>query len=234
MPVEVKKEFEAMTGCILLEAYGLSETSPAATCNPFHGENKSGSIGIPFPGTMIRIMSLDNPMEEVPLGEKGEICIQGPQVMKGYWKRSVETAQCIVDGLFHSGDVGFMDEDGYTFLVDRIKDVIIVSGFNVYPRNIEEAIYLHPAVEETTVVGLPDVKKGEAVKAFVKLRGGMHLSEEALLVFLKDKLSPYQMPKFVEFMQMLPKTMIVKLSKKEVVAEEIARQEQETNESETA
>lgn len=229
LPVEVKKEFEAMTGCILLEAYGLSETSPAATCNPFHGENKAGSIGIPFPGTRIRIMSLDNPMEEVPLGEKGEICIQGPQVMKGYWKRPVETAQCIVDGLFHSGDVGFMDEDGYTFLVDRIKDVIIVSGFNVYPRNIEEAIYLHSAVEETTVVGVPDSKKGEAVKAFVKLRAGMTITEQEMLDFLKDKLSPYQMPKFVEFRDTLPKTMIGKLSKKELVAEEVARLE--TNEA---
>lgn len=225
LPVEVKRRFEELTRCIVVEAYGLSETSPAATCNPLEGLNKAGSIGLPFPGTIIKIMDLNDPMKEVPMGEKGEICVKGPQVMKGYWKRPAETAQALVDGLFHTGDVGYMDSDGYTFLVDRIKDLIICSGFNVYPRNVEEAIYMHPAVEETTVIGVPDPKRGETVKAFIKLKAGRNLSEDELINFLKDKLSAIEIPKIVEFRQELPKTMIGKLSKKELVAEELQKVE---------
>ncbi|MDP4840003.1 MAG: AMP-binding protein, partial [Alphaproteobacteria bacterium] len=176
LPVEVKREFEELTGCKLIEAYGLSETSPAATANPLNGLNKEASIGIPFPGTIVKIMSLEDPLKEMLQGEKGEICISGPQVMKGYWNRPAETGSSLVKGLFHTGDVGYMDEDGYTFLVDRIKDLIICSGYNVYPRVIEEAIYLHPAVEETTVIGVPDKKRGETPKAFVKLKAGRSLT----------------------------------------------------------
>jgi long-chain acyl-CoA synthetase len=220
LPVEVKKKFEELTGCQLVEAYGLSETSPAATCNPMYGVNKPASIGVPFPGTVVKIMSLDNPSDEVPQGEKGEICIQGPQVMTGYWKKPAETSRSLVGGLFYTGDVGYMDKEGYIFLVDRIKDVILCSGFNVYPRNVEEAIYLHSAVEECTVIGIPDEKRGETVKAFIKLREGTDLSAEALQDFLQDKLSPVEMPKQIEFRDALPKTMIGKLSKKELIEEE--------------
>lgn len=223
LPLEVKREFEAVTGCIVVEAYGLSETSPAAICNPLHGVNKEGSIGLPFPGTTIKIMSLENPVEEVALGEKGEICIYGPQVMQGYWNRPVETSSCLVDGVFHTGDVGYMDKEGYTFLVDRIKDLIICSGYNVYPRVIEEAIYLHPAVEETTVIGVPDVKRGESPKAFIKLKKAQSLTEQEMFDFLKDKLSPIEMPKHIEFRDQLPKTIIGKLSKKELIDEERKR-----------
>lgn len=223
LPRSVKRQFEDITGCKLVEAYGLSETSPAVTCNPLYGENKEGSIGIPFPGTIVKIMSLDDPLKEVPLGEKGEICVAGPQIMKGYWNRPAETAYCLVDGLFHTGDVGYMDDEGYTFLIDRIKDMIICSGFNVYPRNVEEAIYLHPAVEETTVIGVPDKKRGETVKAFVKVKPGHTLTEEELNDFLKNQLSPYEVPKMYEFRDILPKTMIGKLSKKELVSEEVAK-----------
>ncbi|MFN7709954.1 MAG: long-chain-fatty-acid--CoA ligase [Holosporales bacterium] len=223
LPVEVKRKFEALTGCKLVEAYGLSETSPAATSNPLYGENKAGSIGIPFPGTVIKVMSLQDPDKEMPLGEKGEICISGPQVMKGYWRRPAETASCLIDGFLHTGDVGYMDEDGYIYLVDRIKDMIVCSGYNVYPRNVEEVIYMHPAVEETTVIGVPDEKRGETVKAFVKLRAGSSLTAEQLIEFLNDKLSPVEIPKFVEFREELPKTLIGKLSKKELVAEELAK-----------
>lgn len=223
LPVEVKREFEALTGCKLIEAYGLSETSPAATANPLRGATKEASIGIPFPGTIIRIMSLEDPLKEVPQGKKGEICIEGPQVMKGYWNRPAETGTSLVKGLFHTGDVGYMDEEGYTFLVDRIKDLIICSGYNVYPRMIEEAIYLHPAVEETTVIGVPDKKRGEIPKAFVKLKANHVLTDQELLAFLNDKISPIEMPRMIEFREELPKTIIGKLSKKELVAEEAAK-----------
>jgi long-chain acyl-CoA synthetase len=225
LPLEVKRNFERLTGCKLVEAYGLSETSPAVTSNPLYGLNKAGSIGIPFPGTIVQIMSLEGPQKEVPLGEKGEICIRGPQVMKGYWRAEKETAAVLVDGLLHSRDVGYMDEDGYVFLVDRIKDMILCSGYNVYPRVIEEAIYLHPAVAECTVIGIPDKKRGETVKAFIKLKNGTELSADELKNFLNDKLSPIEMPKYIEFRDQLPKTLIGKLSKKELVAEELQKLE---------
>ena len=220
LPAEVKKNFENLTGCKLIEAYGLSETSPAATSNPIEGLSKLNSIGLPFPGTIIRIMSREDPTKEVPLGEKGEICIQGPQVMKGYWQRPDETRNSLRDGLFYTGDVGYMDEDGYTFLVDRIKDLIISNGYNVYPRVVEEAIYLHPSVNEVTVVGIHDKIKGEVPKAFVKLKEGQSLTQDDLRKFLKDKLSPLEIPPTIEFRAELPKTIIGKLSKKELVAEE--------------
>jgi long-chain acyl-CoA synthetase len=220
LPGEVKRRFEDLTGCKLVEAYGLSETSPAATSNPLFGLNKTGSIGIPFPGTIVKIMSLEDSDKEMPLGEKGEICIKGPQVMKGYWNSPEETSNVLENGLFHTGDVGYMDEDGYTFLVDRIKDLILSSGFNVYPRNIEEAIYLHPQVVECTVIGVPDKKRGEVAKAFIKLKPESTLTEEEILGFLKDKVSAVEMPKHIEFRDQLPKTIIGKLSKKELIEEE--------------
>lgn len=220
LPRKIKQDFETLTGCTLIEAYGLSETSPAATSNPLFGENKTGSIGIPFPGTTIRIVSLENPAEEVPLGEKGQIAIKGPQVMLGYWNHPEETRKTFAEDFFLTGDVGYMDEDGYTFLVDRIKDVIICSGFNVYPRMVEEVIYKHPAIEEVTVIGVHDEKRGETVKAFVKLKAQQVLSEAELFSFLHDKLTPIEMPKYIEFRDALPKTMIGKLSKKELKAEE--------------
>lgn len=223
LPADVKRRFETLTGCKLIEAYGLSETSPAATSNPLMGISKENSIGLPFPGTIVRIMSREDQTHEVPLGEKGEICIQGPQVMKGYWKRPDETAHVLHNGLFHTGDVGYMDEEGYTFLVDRIKDLIITNGYNVYPRVVEEAINLHPSVQEVTVIGIQDKRKGEVPKAFVKLHEGTSLTEEDLREFLRDKVSPLEIPVHVEFRAELPKTIIGKLSKKELVAEEAAK-----------
>ncbi|WP_084756260.1 long-chain-fatty-acid--CoA ligase [Candidatus Paracaedibacter symbiosus] len=223
LPRKIKQDFERLTGCKLVEAYGLSETSPAATSNPMESENKEGSIGIPFPGTTVRIVSLEDPNKEMPLGEKGQIAIKGPQVMLGYWNHSAETTKTFAGDFFLTGDVGYMDEDGYTFLVDRIKDVIICSGFNVYPRMVEEVIYKHPAIEEVTVIGVPDEKRGETVKAFVKLKADQVLSEEELLTYLHDKLTPIEIPKFIEFREALPKTMIGKLSKKELKAEEHER-----------
>lgn len=220
LPLEVKQRFEKLTGCKVVEGYGLTETAPVATCNPLEGENKENSIGIPMPGTTIEITDREDPHKVLPQGEVGEICISGPQVMKGYWQRDDATAETIIDGRLHTGDVGYMDEDGYTFIIDRIKDLILVGGFNVYPRNVEEAIYLHPAVDEVTVIGITDDYSGQAVKAFVKLKADANLESAELTEFLRERLGKHEMPKHIEFRGELPKTMIGKLSKKELVAEE--------------
>ena len=216
LPIEVKNGFEAATGCKLVEGYGLSETSPVATCNPLDGPVKEGSIGIPMPQTYLSIRSLDDPALELPIGEDGEICIKGPQVMSGYWNKPDETAEAFVGDYLRTGDVGHFDEDGFIFIVDRIKDVINCSGFKVYPRQVEEAIYQHPSVDEVTVIGIPDSHRGEAPMAFVKLREGETLTDEALLDFLKPKISKIEMPVKIAFREQLPKTMIGKLSKKEL------------------
>jgi long-chain acyl-CoA synthetase len=216
LPLEVKREFERVSGCALVEGYGLSETSPVTHINPVGGPIKEGSIGLPVPRTLMSLRRLGNPAEEVPLGEKGEICIAGPQVMKGYWKKPEDTAASFVGEYFRTGDVAYMDSDGFTYIVDRIKDLIICSGFNVYPRRIEEAIYEHPAVAEVTVIGIPDTYRGEAPKAFVKLRANQKLSAEELFDFLKPKISKIEMPAEIEFRDELPKTLIGKLSKKEL------------------
>lgn len=225
LPMEVKLAFEKKTGCRLVEGYGLSESSPVAICNPVHGLNKSGSIGLPVPGTVIEIVSLEDRNKVLPLGERGEVCITGPQVMAGYWNKPEETADTLVNGRLHTGDVGYMDEEGYTFIVDRIKDMILCGGYNVYPRNVEEAIYLHPAVSECVVAGVPDEYRGQTVKAYIRLADGKTLTKDDLVTFLKDKLSPIEIPKIVEFRDELPKTLIGKLSRKALLDEEQARRE---------
>lgn len=219
LPVELKRNFEKEAGVIIVEGYGLSETSPIATCNPLEGPVKEGSIGLPVPRTLISLRSLDDPAQEVPLGEKGEICIAGPQVMKGYWNKPQETEAVFVGEFFRTGDVAVMDEDGFIYIVDRIKDLILCSGYNVYPRRIEEAIYQYPAVEEVTVIGIPDEYRGEAPKAYIKLREGQSATKSDILKFLEPKLSKIEMPAEIEFRDALPKTMIGKLSKKELRAE---------------
>tara|TARA_B100000029_G_scaffold515660_1_gene623844 strand:+ start:4120 stop:5805 length:1686 start_codon:yes stop_codon:yes gene_type:complete len=220
LPLEVKNDFEKLTGCNLVEGYGLSESSPVATCNPLQGINKDGSIGLPVPSTKLSIRDIENPDQMVPTNEVGEVWIKGPQVMAGYWKRTEETKDTLVDGWLRTGDSGYMDEDGHFFLVDRIKDLIICSGVNVYPRNIEEAIYEHPNVSEVTVIGIDDDYQGETPKAFVKLKDDTNLTEKQLIEFLADKLSKIEIPSQIEFRMELPKTMIGKLSKKELKAEE--------------
>jgi long-chain acyl-CoA synthetase len=219
LPVEVKRGFERVSGCTLVEGYGLSETSPVTNINPLSGTPREGSIGLPVPGTVISLRELGAPENEVPLGEKGEIVISGPQVMKGYWKKPGETADAFIGGYFRTGDVAYMDADGFTYIVDRIKDLILCSGFNVYPRRIEEAIYEHPAVQEVTVIGIPDAYRGEAPKAYIKLKPGQQASATDILNFLQPKLAKIEMPSQIEFRDELPKTLIGKLSKKELKAE---------------
>lgn len=240
LPVEVKRKFEEKTGCVVTEGYGLTESSPVACANPIEGENKPGSIGFPFPGTIIEIVDredivdVNNPYDRatmMPTGERGELCIRGPQVMKGYWKKPDETAHTLRhtgegDKRLYTGDVAIMDEDGYVFIVDRIKDMIITNGYNVYPRNVEEAIYKHPSIDECIVAGLPDEQRGEIVKVWIKLREGRELTKDDLKDFLKDKISPMEIPKRIEFRdEPLPKTMIGKLSRKDILAEELEKKE---------
>ncbi len=220
LPNEVRREFENFSGCRLVEGYGLSETSPVATVNPIVGLEKDNSIGQPVSNTFISIRSLEDSSKAMPLDEPGEICIKGPQVMPGYWNKPEETADTFTGEFFKTGDVGYMDKDGFTFIIDRIKDMINCSGYKVYPRRIEDAIYAHPAVDEVTVVGIPDEYRGEAPKAFIKLKPGKTVSAEDILEHLKPKISKLEMPEEIEFRDELPKTMVGKLSKKELREED--------------
>jgi long-chain acyl-CoA synthetase len=221
LPLEVRESFERLTGCKLVEGYGLSETSPIATCNPVAGGGKPGSIGLPLPGTVIEIVSLEDRLTVLPTGEKGEICVQGPQVMAGYWNQGQETAVAMQGNRFHTGDIGYMDEDGYTFIVDRLKDIIIAGGFKIYPRHIEEALYQHPAVEECIAAGIANEYRGQTVKVWIKRREGSTVTERVLKDFLKAHLSAIEIPKIFEIRDTpLPKTLIGKLSRKAVLEEE--------------
>ena len=223
LPTETRQRFMALTGCELMEGYGLSETSPVVTFTPPGMPYKEGSVGIPVRGTVVEIRDPNNPTHILPAGERGEICIRGPQVMRGYWQKPAETDRVMFDGALRTGDIGYLDEDGYLFLVDRIKDLIIAGGYNVYPRVLEEALYQHPAVKDAVVIGVPDPYRGQAPKAFVTLKQGMSASPTELRDFLKDYVSKIEMPREVEIRAELPKTMIGKLSKKELVAEEEAK-----------
>jgi long-chain acyl-CoA synthetase len=223
LPGEVREAFERDTGGRLVEGYGLSEASPIITCNPIDGPDKPGSAGRPFPGTTIEIRAPDGERELRAIGDRGEICARGPQVMAGYWHRPAETEAVLNDGLLRTGDIGYLDEDGYLFIVDRIKDVILAGGYNVYPRVIEDALYEHPMVVEAVVIGVPDAYRGQAPKAFVTLKDGETVDVGALRAFLAERLSKIELPREIEVRDTLPKTLIGKLSKKELVAEEEAR-----------
>ncbi|MBV9077345.1 MAG: dicarboxylate--CoA ligase PimA [Methylobacteriaceae bacterium] len=224
LPVEVADRFERLTGHKLVGGWGMTETSPAGTNRLGTGASKPGTIGLPLPGIEMDIAALDDPHRRLPPGEVGELRIRGPNVTRGYWNRPEGTAAAFADGWFLTGDIGYMDEDGYFFIVDRKKDMIISGGYNVYPTMIESAIYEHPAVEEVLVVGIPDPYRGESAKAFVKLRAGAEpFTLEALQDFLKDRLGRHEMPQAVEFRPALPRTAVGKLSKLELRAEERAK-----------
>ncbi|WP_034998570.1 long-chain-fatty-acid--CoA ligase [Beijerinckia mobilis] len=220
LPGDVRCRFEQLSGCRLIEGYGLSEASPVVICNTLKGENKPESIGVPATDTIIEVRDPENPSRVLGVGERGEICVSGPQVMAGYWRRPTETAEVMVDGMLRTGDIGYRDEEGHYFIVDRIKDLILCGGYNVYPRVIEEALYRHQAVAEAVVIGIPDVYRGQAPKAFVRLREGISVSPEQIKTFLEEQISRIEMPKIIEIRDHLPKTMIGKLSKKELIEEE--------------
>jgi len=223
LPLEVRREFEEKTGVNVVEGYGLSEASPIIACNPLEGTVKDNSCGPAFPGTSLEIRDPNELHRTCRPGEKGEVCARGPQIMKGYWNRPEESDRTFIYGALRTGDIGYLDEDGYLFLVDRIKDVILCGGYNVYPRIIEEALYEHPMVWEAAVIGVPDAYRGQSPKAFVALHPGDILDEETLLAFLRERLNKIEIPSSIEFRESLPKTMIGKLSKKDLAAEETLR-----------
>lgn len=216
MPGELLRSFESKTGAQILEGYGLSESSPVTHCNPMFATRKPGSIGIGIPSTDCKIVDLEEGKRELPTGEIGEIIIKGPQVMKGYWNMPEETAHALRDGWLYTGDIAHMDEDGYVFIIDRKKDLIIASGYNIYPRDVEEIIYEHPAVQEAVVVGIPDPYRGETVKAVVVLKDGKACSEEELIAYCRENMAPYKVPKVVEFRKELPKTNVGKILRRKI------------------
>jgi long-chain acyl-CoA synthetase len=226
LPMEVLQRFETITGHSPKEGYGLSETAPLGTLQRRDIPARQGSVGLPAPHTILDVVDLATGMTVLPVGERGEVCFRGPQVMKGYWKKPEETEEAFRGGRFHTGDIGFLDQDGFLTLVDRKKDMILSGGFNVFPRNIEEAIYEHPSVGEVTVIGIPDPYRGQSAKAFIALKPGhAPFGIDELKAFLADKLAKYEMPTEMEIRASLPKTLVGKLSKKELVAEEMAKRQ---------
>ncbi len=223
LPVDVKEKFEKLTGCALVEGYGLTETSPVVSCNPLQGGGKTGSIGQPFPGTTMEIIDSEDHETPMPIGEIGEVCVRGPQVMAGYLNRPDETDNVIRNGRLHTGDLGRMDADGYFYIVGRSKEMIIVGGYKVYPRNVEEVIYTHPAVLECAVVGLEHPTRGQMIKAYVVLREGQTLDEPTLKEHIKGNISAYAVPHAFEFRSELPKNNIGKILKRVLVDEEKGR-----------
>ncbi len=225
LPGEVQERFQSLTNCALVEAYGLTESSPATHVNPLE-RNKIGFIGVPWPDTDARIVDVETGEEELPVGDIGELIINGPQIMKGYWAQPTETANVLREhpelgpGFWlHTGDIARMDEEGYFQIVDRKKDMIICGGFNVYPRDVEEVLFQHPAVEEAAVVGIPDEYRGETVRAFVILREGMSATEEEIIAFCREQLASYKVPASVRFRAELPKSTVGKVLRRELARE---------------
>ncbi|WP_215190312.1 AMP-binding protein [Exiguobacterium sp. s6] len=223
LPVEVQEQFESITGGRIVEGYGLSETSPVTHANFLWDKRIVGSIGVPLSDTSAKIVKADG---ETPadVGEIGEVMLHGPQVMKGYWQKPEETAAVLKDGWLATGDLGYMGEDGFFYIVDRKKDMIIAGGFNVYPREIEELLYEHPAVKEAVCIGVPDPYRGETVKAFIVTRDGASVTEEELDKHCREKLAAYKVPKLYEFREELPKTFVGKILRRVLVDEEKAKQ----------
>jgi long-chain acyl-CoA synthetase len=230
LPMEVQQRFQELTGARLVEGYGLSEASPVTHANPIFGDNRVGTIGVPWPDTEVMIVDADTGERELGVGEDGELCIRGPQVMKGYWQMPTETANTLrshgEDGgaWLHTGDIARMDDDGYFRIVDRKKDMILgAGGYNIYPREVEDVLYEHPKVVEAAAVGIPVPDKGERVKVYVVLKEGESATEEEIIAFCKENLAPYKVPKFVDFRDDLPKSMVGKILRRVLLEEEKKR-----------
>lgn len=222
LPLEVQRSFEKLTGCRLAEGWGMTETSPTGTFTPVTNEPRAGSCGVPSPGISIKFLDTGDNVTYVALGQTGELCIKGPNVMKGYWKKPDATADVMTaDGFMRTGDVGYMDQDGYVYIVDRTKDMLLCGGFNVYPRMLEEAVYQHPSVAEVAVIGIADEYRGQSPKAFITLKAGAApFTLKELQAFLKDKLGKHEMIHALDIRGELPKTAVGKISKKDLYDEE--------------
>jgi long-chain acyl-CoA synthetase len=223
LPLEVKQRFEAATGAKVVEGYGLTESSGVVSSNPYEGINKTGTIGQPTPGTMVKLVDKEDPTKPPPEGEPGEIVFSGPQVMKGYWRRPDADAEVFVGQFLRTGDVGLIDGDGYIRIVDRLKDMIAVGGFKVFPSQVEAVLYHHPDVREALVIGIPDSYRGESPKAFVTLRPGATVDGPGLMAWLNAQLGKHERVVAVDVRDALPKTLVGKLSRKELIAEEKAK-----------
>ena len=227
LPLEVQERFEQLTGGKLIEGYGLTEASPVTHANNIWEKRKPGSIGIPFPDTEAKIVHPDTG-EDVEPGEIGELIVRGPQVMSGYWNRPEDTAVTIRNGWLYTGDLGRMDADGYFFILDRRKDLIIAGGYNIYPREVEEVLFEHPDVEEAIVAGINDPYRGETVKAYIVLRSGAKEDPQALKAFCKERLAAYKVPKAYEFRAALPKTLVGKVLRRKLIEEEQEKEKEKT------
>jgi long-chain acyl-CoA synthetase len=216
LPVEVREKFEALTGRKLVEGYGLTETSPVTHINPPTGSPKVGSIGLPIAETEARIVDLDDGERELAVGEIGELIIRGPQVMQGYWNKPEETAHVLRDGWLHTGDIARKDADGYFYIVDRLKDMIIAGGFNIYPREVEEVLWEFPKIREAAVIGVPDSYRGETVKAFVVLQPSTSATADEIIAFCRSRLAAYKVPRVVIFRDSLPKSSVGKYLRREL------------------
>ena len=210
------QQLKDLTGATMLEVYGLTETAPIATVTPWGGKMKPGTVGVPVPNTDVKVVDVETGKEEMKQGVPGEVIIKGPQVMKGYYKKPEETAAVLKEGWLYTGDIGFFDEDGYLSIVDRKKDMIIASGYNIYPREIDEILFEHPKVLEACAIGIPDAYRGETVKAFIVVKPGETLTEEEITQWCKEKLAAYKVPKMIEFVDALPKSAIGKILRREV------------------
>jgi long-chain acyl-CoA synthetase len=229
LAVDTIREFEEASGSQICEAYGLSETTPAASINPFGGKTKVGSIGLPLSDTEFKIVDLDTGKKEMPVGEPGEVLINGPQVTQGYYKKPSETKETIKNGWLYTGDIGKMDDEGYFYIVDRKKDMIIAGGYNIYPRDIDEVLFANPKVAEACTIGVPHDYRGESVKAFVVLKPGETATEEEMIEYCKKKLAKYKVPKVVEFTDSLPMSAVGKVLRKELRAMELEKMEKGKN-----
>ncbi len=227
LPVEVAEKFMKLTGGRLVEGYGMTEASPVLTANPINGQVRVGSVGLPLPNTEVKVVALESDatgnFPPVAIGETGELIARGPQVMSGYWGHPQDTASTVIGGWLYTGDIGYRDEDGYFYIVDRKKDVIIASGYNIVPREIEEILYTHPAVREVTVAGIPDPRRGETVKAYIILKDGQQTTPSELENFCRQQLAPYKVPRFFEFRAELPKSQVGKVIRRLLVEEEKAK-----------
>ncbi|UOR10239.1 long-chain-fatty-acid--CoA ligase [Halobacillus amylolyticus] len=216
MPQELMRNFEAKTGARVFEGYGLSESSPVTHCNPLFAERKPGSVGIGVPSTDYKIVDVESGTEEMPVGETGEVILKGPQVMKGYWNMPEETENTLRDGWLYTGDIARVDDEGYLYIIDRKKDLIIAGGFNIYPRDVEEVIYEHEAVQEAVVVGVPDAYRGETVRAVIVLKEGKSATEEELIAYCRQNMAAYKVPRELEFRNELPKTNVGKILRRSI------------------
>ncbi len=216
LPIEVREKFEKLTGGKLVEGYGLTESSPVTHTNPPEDVPRSGSIGLPIPDTEVRIVDIETGTRDLPVGEAGEIIIRGPQVMKGYWKKPDETARVLRDGWLYTGDIAKKDADGYYYIVDRKKDLIIAGGYNIYPREVEEVLFEHPKIKEAVVVGVPDQYRGETVKAFIVLHDSQTTTPEEIQAFCRKRLAAYKVPRMVVFRDSLPKSGVGKYLRREL------------------